>query len=207
MNNNQENNTVNALEPREDHAFKAAVWLYDIVEIAALAVIVGLLIFTFCARLCRVEGDSMNNTLSNGETLITTNFCYEPKQGDIVVFHLSNEHYQKPLVKRIIATEGQSVKIDLTDKKVYVDGVLLDEPDTFLEGGDYSSIYFASGSLTRDKQGHTVYFAEVPEGMLFVMGDNRNHSADSRSDMVGLVDERCVLGKAVVRLSPFTMID
>ena len=206
--NNQPENNVNQIEnAQDDRAFKTAIWLYDIVEIFAFAIIAGLLVFTFCIRLCRVEGNSMMNTLSDKETLVTTNLFYEPKQGDIVVFHLSNEHYNKPLIKRVIATEGQSVKIDLTDKKVYVDGQILDEPATFLDGGEYSSIYFASGSLTRDKQGHTVYLTEVPEGMLFVMGDNRNHSADSRSDTVGLVDERCVIGKAILRLKPFTVID
>ena len=202
--NNQPKINTNEAEGRENRSFKAAVWIYDIVEIFAYAIIVGLLVFTFCVRLCRVEGNSMNNTLLDGETLITTNLFYEPKQGDIVVFHLSNEHYQKPLVKRVIATEGQTVKIDLTDRKVYVDGVLLEEQNVYLEGEYYSSIYFAHGTLERDKQDHLIYFTEVPEGKIFVMGDNRNHSADSRSDSVGLVDERCVLGKAIFRVKPFT---
>lgn len=194
-------------ESSSERGLKAVSWLYDIVEVCSLAVIAVLLIFTFCVRTCRVEGDSMNNTLINKELLITSNLFYTPEAGDIVVFHLSNDYYAQPLVKRVIATEGQSVKIDLTDKKVYVDGALLDEKYVFIDNGEYNSLYFASGTLERDRQGHTVYFAEVPEGKLFVMGDNRNHSADSRSVSVGLVDKRCVLGKAIVRLDPFTTFD
>ena len=146
----------------------------------------------------------MNKTLKDGEMLITSNIFYEPEQGDIVVFHVSNEYYQQPLVKRVIATEGQNVKIDLTLGEVYVDGKLLEEVNTHIDnGGIYDRSYFTAGDLTHDENGHTVFNVTVPEGKLFVMGDNRNHSADSRSASVGFVNKSSVLGKAIVRISPF----
>ena len=189
----------------ESKGYKTAVALFDFVEIFSFAVIAVMLIFTFCVRLCRVDGSSMNKTLKDGEMLITSNIFYEPEQGDIVVFHVSNEYYQQPLVKRVIATEGQNVKIDLTLGEVYVDGKLLEEVNTHIDnGGIYDRSYFTAGDLTHDENGHTVFNVTVPEGKLFVMGDNRNHSADSRSASVGFVNKSSVLGKAIVRISPFT---
>ena len=195
---------TNTEKQGDGRAFKAAKSIFDFVEIFAYAVIAVMLVFTFCARLCRVDGNSMNKTLKNGEMLITSNLFYEPEQGDIVVFHISNEFYQQPLVKRVIATEGQSVRVDLTSCEVFVDGKLLDEPNTYIDNGEYNRMYFSSGDLERDENGHTVFTAVVPEGKLFVMGDNRNHSADSRSLAIGFVNKSSILGKAVFRINPFT---
>ena len=182
-------------------AFGLLRGLFDYVEILAVAVIAVLLVFTFCFRLCQVDGNSMNNTLEHGETVITTNIFYTPSQGDIIVFHAHGLD-NKPVVKRVIATEGQTVKIDLTAKKVYVDGKEFADKDAYLEGGYYQEGHFKYGTV-RSEKGHRVFEATVPEGMLFVLGDNRNNSADSRTS-VGFVDERCVLGKVVFRLIPFT---
>lgn len=182
--------------------------IFDIIEMITLAVIVVLLVFTFCSRLCRVDGRSMNNTLRDGEMLITTNIFYEPRQGDIVVFHLSNEYYEQPLVKRVIATEGQTVKLNFVTGEVTVDGQLLDEGYIFLDGGLYQVKQEFDRYYISKEPGGSLYFeATVPEGHIFVMGDNRNHSTDSRSHLVGFVDKDCVLGKAIVRISPFTVFD
>lgn len=185
-----------------------AAGLFDYFEIIVFSIIAVLLLFTFCVRLCKVDGGSMKNTLQDEELLITTNLFYEPKQGDVVVFHLVNNSYKMPLVKRVIATEGQTVLIDLDTGKVFVDDVLLDEPYVFLDGGYYTSNgYFNPDKLSRDEKGHLVFKETVPEGMLFVMGDNRNHSSDSRSKGVGLIDKDCIMGKAILRLKPFTRFD
>lgn len=210
---NQAPETNQEIKPEEppkksDVGFSILASLFDYFEIFAFSILAVLLLFTFCFRLCRVDGRSMNNTLYHEEMLITTNLFYEPQQGDIVVFHLCNDYYNQPLVKRVIAKEGQQVKIDLTAKEVYVDGILLEESYIYLDQGTYNPHgYFAADKLDTDKNGHRVFTATVPEGHLFVMGDNRNHSTDSRSNMVSFVDEDAILGKALFRISPFTVFD
>ena len=150
-----------------------------------------LLVFSLCLRIVVVSGPSMNNTLYDGDWLIVLgNVLYrEPKYGDIVVVSKDAFDNGNPIIKRVIATEGQTVDIDFTAGIVYVDGQPLDEPYT----------------LTPTNLAEGVPLpVTVSEGSLFVMGDNRNSSKDSRSIEIGLVDEREVLGRAIFMVFPGT---
>ena len=179
--------------------------LFDFAELFVIAICVVILFFTFGARLCKVSGDSMLQTLHNGEMLLVSDFCYEPAQGDIVVFHQTHPTYERlneAIVKRIIATEGQYVYIDYDTAKVYVsDDSTFDESDIIDEDYDYIDNY--TGTIVNP------YYAKgkeyfIPEGYVFVLGDNRNNSLDSRSAEIGLVDTRRILGKVVLRLTPLS---
>lgn len=155
-------------------------WLRTLVCV----VLATVLVFTLVVRIVRVDGQSMRETLQNGDILLTVNrhLAGELKAGDIVV--VKKEYFEdgKPIVKRIIATEGQTVDIDFDEGVVYVDGQALEEDyineRTYLEEG-------------------TEFPLTVPEGSIFVMGDNRNRSSDSRDSRLGTVDARYVIGKAV----------
>lgn len=161
--------------------------LLDWAQALALAISAIVIIFTFFARIIGVDGDSMNPTLINRDRLIISNIAYDPTPGDIVVIHV--EGYSEPLIKRVIATEGQTVMLAPDEGLVYVDGVALDEPYT--------------AEATRKNYDTPAYTdIVVPDGCIFVMGDNRNHSSDSRSSTVGMVDERQVIGRALWRLFP-----
>ena len=195
----------NASKPRGALGIISAI--YDYIEIFAIAIVAVLLLFTFGLRLCRVDGSSMEKTLSHEEMIIASNFFYTPKQGDIVVFHLSNEHYQEPLVKRVIATEGQTVEINLTTGVIKVDGEVYADEHAYISGGKYDLDIRYNKNYIYKTNGNTYFAATVPEGTLFVMGDNRNGSSDSRTSRIGFVDVDTVLGKAILRLSPFTILD
>lgn len=168
--------------------------VYDLVELFVIAVGVIMLIFTLLCRISFVQGTSMENTLMENDVLLVSDLFYEPKSGDIVVIQAPHVDNGKAIVKRVIATEGQTVEIKADG--IYVDGERLAEED---------------GSL-----GYTVNFAPIPsyqytpktvtvgEGELFVMGDHRSVSLDSR--IFGTVDERCVIGKVFFRILPFSVI-
>lgn len=162
--------------------------VYDLVSIVMSSFIIIAVVFTFAFRLVGVDGQSMTNTLQHGDWLLTVQKqAYE--RGDIVVITEPN-YFDKPLIKRVIATGGQTVDIDYTTSTVYVDGVALNEP--------YTREDFIAPKIDDVDFPYT-----VPEGYIFCMGDNRNGSTDSRSTLVGALDERYVLGKAVVRVLPF----
>ena len=203
---NEEGQSVHEENQAKGSKFTAALSvLYDYVEVFAVSIIAVILIFTFCVRLCKVDGNSMNNTLKNEELIIATNLFYEPKQGDIIVFHLVNHKYQQPLVKRVIATEGQTVEINMQTGVIKVDGEIYEDTHAYLSGGkyetraDFDSRYYSSTTES--------FAATVPQGTVFVLGDNRNNSNDSRMRDVGFVDVDTILGKAVLRLAPFTFLE
>ena len=188
----------------------AAVF-FDFLEILVFAVCTTILLFTLFFRVCRVDGSSMQRTLKDGETLITSNLA-EIEAGDIVIFHQTSEKYDRfneALVKRVIATENQKVRIDYNTGEVYVDDVLLEEPYISLlsQSGQDIGRWTAYPTVSGFDRETRVFETTVPEGCYFVMGDNRNNSADSRADQVGFVDVRRVLGKAVIRLNPWTVYD
>ncbi len=169
----------------------------DYAEIFIVALSLVIIIFSFFIRVCEVKGPSMENTLFEGEKLIVSNFAYTPKRGDIIVFHQTGM-LNEPVVKRVIATEGESVDIDFDD---YVKVTITDnDGNTFvLDEDDYKNLDSDYATIKSDYEMPYT----VPEGCIFVMGDNRNHSTDSRSVMIGPVDERRVLGKVIFRISPF----
>lgn len=186
-----------------------AAALFDFLEILVFAVCITLLIFTLFFRVCRVDGGSMKNTLQNGELLIASNLS-EIENGDIVIFHQTSEKYDRfneALVKRVIASEGQTVRIEYATGSVYVDGQLLDEPyATLLDRNDREiGVWTQAPSVDGFDMNTGVFEVTVPDGCYFVMGDNRNNSADSRAVQVGFVDARRILGKAVVRINPWTV--
>lgn len=166
---------------------RIACELFDWVETFVTALVFVVILFTFVFRVVTVDGSSMQQTLQHKEKLLLSSVDYTPKNGDIIVLQ-KLDHYKYPLVKRVIATEGQTVDIDFDTWKVMVDGKVIDEPYVNFEQG----MPMLRGNLT--------YPLTVSKGHVFVMGDNRNHSSDSRS--FGLVDSRHILGKVLIRLLP-----
>ena len=158
-------------------------WVQNITFILSAIV----LIFIFLFRIVGVDGESMMPTLHDKDWLITSDFLYEPENGDIVVLAKDSFLDGKMIVKRVIATEGQEIDIDFKNGIVFVDGKDIKEP------------YIA------DKTKRRLDFefpAVVPEDCVFVMGDNRNHSADSRDASLGMVHKSNILGRVILRVFP-----
>lgn len=172
---------------------------FDWVESVVTALMFCVLLFTFVMRVVGVDGTSMINTLEHGDRLLISNFLYSPRQGDIVVLRKLS-FSSDPIIKRVIATEGQLVSIDFESGTVSVDGEELEEPYVHLEQLPMRALDFQH-MMDRDLGG-----VLVPEGCIFVMGDNRQHSADSRYAPIGLVDERCIVGKVMAVVFPFSQI-
>lgn len=178
--------------------YSIASELFDYIEIFVFSVCAVMLLFTFALRLCRVDGKSMEKTLFEDEVLIVSDVGYNPVIDDIIVFHLTGSSDNKPIVKRVIATAGHYVKIDYDTGTVWVsEDNIYDEDDIVDESG---YIFLDSGRW--DKSG--IFETYVPEGFIFVLGDNRNNSMDSRDDRIGLVDVRRVIGKVLTRIYPIT---
>ncbi len=168
-------------------ATQVLVYLHDL----AILFSIVLLVFLLCFRVVVVSGSSMKNTLVDGDYLLLlgSNFYHNPQPGDIIVASKDGFESGDPIVKRVIATEGQVVDINFVSGVVFVDGVALDEPYTATPTTVSEGVQFP---LT------------VQPGTLFVMGDNRDSSKDSRSPEIGLIDKREVLGKAIIMLLPGT---
>ncbi|MCQ2770174.1 MAG: signal peptidase I [Clostridia bacterium] len=181
---------------------KIVTSILELIEIMSMSIVVVILVFTFIGRLSTVDGSSMNNTLTDGDRVIITNLFYTPQNGDIIVFQQADGYYKIPLVKRVIAKGGDTLRIDFSSWKVYVNGELVDEPyvnkDMFnsMKSEDYFSVYKqyldVTGTMT------------IPEGYVFAMGDNRNHSSDSRYEGVKLVSVNDIMGKLILRIAPIS---
>jgi signal peptidase I len=165
--------------------------VYDWINCLSIALIICVIIFAFFIRLIDVKGTSMNPTLNNNDKMLVSGLFYSPKAGDVVVFKKDEYDPDRALVKRVIATEGQVVNIDFDKGIVYVDGVPLEED--YIAELTYNKLDFI-GPQT------------VPEGCVFVMGDNRNASTDSRKTEIGMVDSRLILGKAYMVVYPLNQI-
>ena len=206
---------------------------FDYLEIFIFAAALVLLIFTLGIRLCTVDGNSMYDTLEHKQMLVVSDVFYTPKNGDIIVFHQSNNsnpNLNKPLVKRIIATEGQfcrlkyifeesssyadiyylKMEVWVSSDKDFSDSEKLDESyidyESISSKAEFNSLdgiyHQYLNRCTKVGNGEYIFETQVPEGHVFVMGDNRFGSDDSRLN-VGFVDSRCILGKVAFRISPF----
>lgn len=173
-------------EDLSDGGHRFARELYEWAQALVYSVVFVVVLFTFFVRVIGVDGTSMEPTLYNNDKIVVTNIMYTPKQGDIVVLR-KKSFIERPIVKRVIATEGQTVDIDFISHMVWVDGELLEEP------------YIKAPTA---REGDMEFPLTVPEGCIFVLGDNRNNSADSRMSRLGVVDDRYVLGHVIFRVYP-----
>ena len=173
----------------EQLSFEQSVLLYlhDMIYLLAIVMVVFVLLF----RIVVVSGSSMYSTLWNGDWLLVTGsaFYREPQVGDIIVASKDSFNSGEPIIKRVIATENQTVDIDFERGVVIVDGVELHESYTY--------------TPTNVEEG-VIFPITIAENCVFVMGDNRNGSRDSRDPSIGMIDRREILGKALFLIFPGT---
>ncbi len=189
-------NTEIALEPAKKPKFSLRRELFEWLDVIITAIIAVVIIFSLVFRVATIDGPSMENTFFTGDKVIISNFLYTPKVGDVVVVSRNVDNSietlsDEPIIKRVIALAGQKVDIDFEKGIVYVDDKPLDEP------------YAKTPTNVKYDLQFPVY---VPEGCIFVLGDNRNESLDSRASDIGnngMIDTRYVIGRAVVRIFPF----
>jgi len=183
----EETNQAQKPEKKESVEKSILMYLHDLIYMLAVIMIVFMLLF----RMVIVSGSSMYSTLWDGDwlLLVSSVFYNDPQYGDIIVASKDSFRDGEPIIKRVIATEGQTVNIDFANGVVYVDGIALEE--------DYTH------TLTTTPEG-IQFPLTVEEGCIFVMGDNRNDSKDSRHPDIGQVDKREILGKAIFLMFPGT---
>ena len=188
---NEKQTDPNAPKLTKSEEFRLDLFFWLQTFVIVLAVLI--LLFTFVGRIITVDGPSMLPTLHDKDMLILRSIAYTPEQGDIIVLTKDFDHYvDQPIVKRVVAVGGQSVRIDYNESAIYVDGVPLDEP-YILD----PIMYQPGGALS-------ITELDIPDGHVFVLGDNRNNSSDSRHYQLGAIDERYILGKVVtVLFSPY----
>lgn len=173
--------------------------IMDIFDTVIKAFAVVIIFVTFIFSIPSVHGSSMCNTLQHGDKLIITNLFYTPKEGDIVVAHETGA-LNEPIVKRIIATGGKWVKIDYDNSLLYVSDDEIFEEHEIIDESSY--VYLTNGEYNASG----VKIFEVPEGFVFLLGDNRNVSRDSRDPSIGCLEEERIIGKVIFRIYPFNEI-
>ncbi|NLO45052.1 MAG: signal peptidase I [Clostridiales bacterium] len=166
---------------------KIASTVYDAISIFTSAIITIMVIFTFVFRFVGVVGPSMEPTLWEDDWLAVTSHTGNPKHGDIVIITQPNA-FNEPIVKRVVATAGQTVNIK--------------NGNVFINGERLTETYISSDIFT-ERENLDNYPVTVPDGYVFVLGDNRSHSTDSRSSLIGLIRNEYIIGKVVFRLIPF----
>lgn len=165
-------------------------FLFEILEIVIYALILIVFVTVYFFRIINISGLSMLNTLHHFDKVLVMKFNYRPKRGDVVIIR-RGQYIDQPLVKRIIATEGQSIEIDYKNQAVIVDGIKIKES-------------YLKGPMTSQNDDFTSQI--IPKGYCFVMGDNRNKSLDSRFGAVGLVENKNIMGKAAFIVFSFHKI-
>lgn len=192
-------NTENQSNPKRKTSFLGE--FFDYFELFIFSACAVLILFSFVTRLCRVDGPSMLNTLHDSEMLLVSDAFYTPERGDIIVFHQTGDNpgdLNEPIVKRVIATEGEWLHIIKNNNSLTVTVYDSNKQNPIVLDEIYANYEYGTGA-------YYSYPAEpfqIPEGCLFVMGDNRGNSLDSRSDAISFVDERRILGKVLFRLTP-----
>lgn len=188
-NKNKNKNTGRYAENDKDEKApsKFITGIFDWVSAILFALVIVVLVMTFCFRMVDVDGNSMMNTLQDGDKVFITGLNYTPEVGDIVVISHGVE-LNKPIVKRVIAVGGQTVDIDFETGEVTVDNIVLDEP-----------YILGSTTVSADVE----FPLTVDDGTVFVLGDNRVISKDSRYSDVGLIDVNNIIGKVQIRVYPF----
>lgn len=174
-------------------ASKTTRSVFGWVEDLTFALVVVTIIFTFLIRVITVDGSSMNPNYYDGDRVIITGLTGKYDQGDVVIV---TNVLEAPIIKRVIATEGQTVSINVEERAVYVDNVRVDDSVYGIENG-ITDLNWSNYDMLD-------FPAVVPEGCIFVLGDNRVISKDSRYAEVGMIDERNVLGKAILKLFPIS---
>ena len=193
------NNTIDKRKDKKDSALKSFFEWIDSFVISFVAVVI---IFTFFLGKVKVDGESMMDTLIDEDQLVISSFMYNPEKGDIVIVSRNPENKvdkefnqtRQPIVKRVIATEGDTIEIT-PDGKVLVNDIEQDEP--------YIKDYELNLGTPQE---HLISKQTVPEGRIFVMGDNRHNSHDSRKNDIWMIDKRYVLGKVLFRIFPFETV-
>lgn len=204
-------------------ATKALSFAFDLTELFAISFAVVIVLLCFFLRHSPVSGSSMEPTIQDRDTLLVSDFAYTPDYGDVVIVQ-SPHNMAKPLVKRVIARGGDSIQINFDRWMIMVNGEIIEQRldengNEALIGGDYVNYEAGRNMLPYGNDGSDLYqigfsynpengnyYATVPAGRLFILGDNRKNSKDSRDATVGFVDERLVIGKAFFRLLPFGSI-
>ena len=177
------NQRAQAQKTTQARSARVVAGLYEWMEAAVLSLVVIVLLFTFVFRIVGVKGDSMMDTLYNGDRLLMSDILYQPKRGDIVIVA---RYIEEPLIKRVIAVAGDTLDIEAETGRIILNGVALEES------------YVHYPNLRYDFKEEIL----IPDGYVFVMGDHRNNSKDSRDETVGLVRESDIVGRALFRIWP-----